>query len=61
MEYELSKYRVTDLGMTHLVKNCKHVIDLNLSGCKVYMIASKFKFLPLCANSCIINCLTLFG
>ncbi|XP_048320729.1 F-box protein At3g58530 [Ziziphus jujuba] len=26
--------RVTDVGLTHLVKNCKHVIDLNLSGCK---------------------------
>ncbi|WJZ93974.1 hypothetical protein VitviT2T_012872 [Vitis vinifera] len=26
--------RVTDIGMTHLVKNCKHIVDLNLSGCK---------------------------
>ncbi|KAF3441976.1 hypothetical protein FNV43_RR15892 [Rhamnella rubrinervis] len=24
-------------GVTHLVNNCKHVIDLNLSGCKVGM------------------------
>lgn len=28
--------RVTDVGVQHLVKNCKHVINLNLSGCKVY-------------------------
>lgn len=26
--------RVTDIGIQHLVKNCKHIIDLNLSGCK---------------------------
>ncbi|XP_058111502.1 F-box protein At3g58530 isoform X3 [Magnolia sinica] len=26
--------RVTDLSMKHLVKNCKEIIDLNLSGCK---------------------------
>ncbi|CAK9148439.1 unnamed protein product [Ilex paraguariensis] len=26
--------RFTDIGMTHLVKNCRHVVDLNLSGCK---------------------------
>ncbi|KAF3625968.1 F-box protein [Capsicum annuum] len=28
--------RVTDVGITHLVKNCKSVVDLNLSGCKVF-------------------------
>lgn len=28
-------FRVTDIGIQHLVKNCKHIIDLNLSGCKV--------------------------
>lgn len=28
--------RVTDVGITHLVKNCKSVVDLNLSGCKVH-------------------------
>lgn len=27
--------RVTDLGVKHLVKNCKEITDLNLSGCKV--------------------------
>ncbi|GAB2295450.1 hypothetical protein Dimus_029617 [Dionaea muscipula] len=26
--------RITDIGIQHLVKNCKHVVDLNLSGCK---------------------------
>ncbi|XP_050379589.1 LOW QUALITY PROTEIN: F-box protein At3g58530 [Argentina anserina] len=26
--------RVTDIGITHLVKNCKYIIDLNISGCK---------------------------
>ncbi|KAK1412861.1 hypothetical protein QVD17_34430 [Tagetes erecta] len=26
--------RVTDVGVSHLVKNCKHIVDLNLSGCK---------------------------
>ncbi|RWR73701.1 F-box protein isoform X1 [Cinnamomum micranthum f. kanehirae] len=26
--------RVTDLGVKHLVKNCKEITDLNLSGCK---------------------------
>ncbi|KAL6539875.1 hypothetical protein OROHE_011646 [Orobanche hederae] len=27
--------RVSDLGISNLVKNCKLVVDLNLSGCKV--------------------------
>ncbi|RXH76503.1 hypothetical protein DVH24_019391 [Malus domestica] len=26
--------RVTDIGLAHLVKNCKHIVDLNVSGCK---------------------------
>lgn len=26
--------RVTDIGISHLVKNCKLIVDLNLSGCK---------------------------
>lgn len=26
--------RATDIGIGHLVRNCKHVVDLNLSGCK---------------------------
>ncbi|XP_010524773.1 PREDICTED: F-box protein At3g58530 isoform X2 [Tarenaya hassleriana] len=26
--------RVTDIGINHLVKNCTHIVDLNLSGCK---------------------------
>ncbi|CAL8999091.1 unnamed protein product, partial [Prunus brigantina] len=26
--------RVTDIGIAHLVKNCKHIVDLNFSGCK---------------------------
>ncbi|KAI3678189.1 hypothetical protein L6452_37473 [Arctium lappa] len=26
--------RVTDVGISHLVKSCKHIVDLNLSGCK---------------------------
>ncbi|WRX23223.1 Leucine-rich repeat - like 10 [Theobroma cacao] len=26
--------RATDIGVKHLVTNCKHIIDLNLSGCK---------------------------
>ncbi|XVF55962.1 hypothetical protein PTKIN_Ptkin06aG0077900 [Pterospermum kingtungense] len=26
--------RATDIGVKHLVKNCKHLVDLNLSGCK---------------------------
>ncbi|KAI3760546.1 hypothetical protein L1987_50942 [Smallanthus sonchifolius] len=26
--------RVTDVGISHLVNNCKHIVDLNLSGCK---------------------------
>ncbi|KAM1936292.1 hypothetical protein ACFX15_013583 [Malus domestica] len=34
---EFSSYwnvRVTDIGLAHLVKNCKHIVDLNISGCK---------------------------
>ncbi|XP_050122526.1 F-box protein At3g58530-like isoform X5 [Malus sylvestris] len=34
---EFSSYwnvRVTDIGLAHLVKNCKHIVDLNVSGCK---------------------------
>ncbi|KAJ6382334.1 hypothetical protein OIU77_030898 [Salix suchowensis] len=27
-------FRVTDIGIKHLVENCKHIVDLNLSGCK---------------------------
>ncbi|KAK2990684.1 hypothetical protein RJ640_029359 [Escallonia rubra] len=27
--------RVTDVGVAHLVKNCKHIVDLNMSGCKL--------------------------
>ncbi|XP_022745484.1 F-box protein At3g58530-like isoform X1 [Durio zibethinus] len=26
--------RATDIGVKHLVKNCKYIVDLNLSGCK---------------------------
>ncbi|XP_076924943.1 F-box protein At3g58530-like [Bidens hawaiensis] len=26
--------RVTDVGISHLVNNCKHIVDLNLSECK---------------------------
>ncbi|KAK3030789.1 hypothetical protein RJ639_037170, partial [Escallonia herrerae] len=26
--------RVTDIGVAHLVKDCKHIVDLNMSGCK---------------------------
>ncbi|XP_076942572.1 F-box protein At3g58530 [Bidens hawaiensis] len=26
--------RVTDVGISHLVNHCKHIVDLNLSGCK---------------------------
>jgi F-box/leucine-rich repeat protein 2/20 len=26
--------RVTDAGIRNLVKNCRHITDLNLSGCK---------------------------
>ncbi|KAK8562038.1 hypothetical protein V6N12_049091 [Hibiscus sabdariffa] len=26
--------RVTDIGVKHLVKNCKYIVDLNFSGCK---------------------------
>ncbi|KAL8225276.1 hypothetical protein R6Q57_017833 [Mikania cordata] len=26
--------RVTDVGISHVVNNCKHIVDLNLSGCK---------------------------
>ncbi|KAG2670279.1 hypothetical protein I3760_14G078300 [Carya illinoinensis] len=26
--------RITDMGIKHLVKNCKYVTKLNLSGCK---------------------------
>lgn len=26
--------RVTDVGISHLVKNCQHIVNLNLSGCK---------------------------
>ncbi|GER39933.1 F-box family protein [Striga asiatica] len=28
--------RVSDVGVKNLVRNCKILIDLNLSGCKVY-------------------------
>ncbi|KAF8403949.1 hypothetical protein HHK36_012056 [Tetracentron sinense] len=31
--------RVTDLGIEHMVKNCKHMVDLNLSGCKIDIAA----------------------
>ncbi|CAJ1967385.1 unnamed protein product [Sphenostylis stenocarpa] len=27
--------RVTDRGLQHIVKNCKHIVDLNISGCKI--------------------------
>uniref|UniRef100_A0A6N2MQF4 F-box/LRR-repeat protein 15-like leucin rich repeat domain-containing protein n=1 Tax=Salix viminalis TaxID=40686 RepID=A0A6N2MQF4_SALVM len=27
-------FRVTDIGIKHVVENCKHIVDLNLSGCK---------------------------
>ncbi|XP_076918188.1 F-box protein At3g58530-like isoform X1 [Bidens hawaiensis] len=27
-------FRVTDVGISHLVNNCKHIVDLYLSGCK---------------------------
>ncbi|KAM0046786.1 putative leucine-rich repeat domain superfamily [Helianthus debilis subsp. tardiflorus] len=27
-------FRVTDVGISHLVNNCKHIVHLNLSGCK---------------------------
>ncbi|CAB68191.1 putative protein [Arabidopsis thaliana] len=27
--------RVTDAGIRNLVKNCRHITDLNLSGCKI--------------------------
>ncbi|XP_056171658.1 F-box protein At3g58530 isoform X2 [Syzygium oleosum] len=26
--------RVTDIGIKHLVESCRHLVDLNLSGCK---------------------------
>ncbi|KAF7848647.1 hypothetical protein BT93_L1772 [Corymbia citriodora subsp. variegata] len=26
--------QVTDIGIKHLVENCRHLVDLNLSGCK---------------------------
>ncbi|XP_020236354.1 uncharacterized protein LOC109815938 isoform X1 [Cajanus cajan] len=26
--------RVTDTGLLHIVRNCKYIIDLNISGCK---------------------------
>ena len=28
-------FRVTDIGIKHVVENCKQIVDLNLSGCKV--------------------------
>lgn len=28
-------HRVTDDCIRHLVKNCRNIIDLNISGCKV--------------------------
>lgn len=29
-------FRVTDGGLVHIVRNCKHIVDLNISGCKVH-------------------------
>ncbi|XP_017255370.1 F-box protein At3g58530 [Daucus carota subsp. sativus] len=43
--------RVSDLSMTYLVKNCKNIVDLNLSGCKnisdksLELIASNYQLL----------------
>ncbi|PWA95553.1 RNI-like superfamily protein [Artemisia annua] len=43
--------RVTDVGISHLVKNCKHIVDLNLSGCKgisdkgLQMVADNYRHL----------------
>lgn len=31
-----SNFRFTDIGIEHLVKNCKRIVGLNLSGCKVH-------------------------
>jgi hypothetical protein len=31
-----SYFRVTDAGLLHTVTNCKHIVDLNISGCKVH-------------------------
>lgn len=39
LECHLS-FRVTDIGIAHLVKNCKHIVDLNFSGCKVSVTGS---------------------
>lgn len=36
-KYLLLLFRVTDAGIVHLVNNCKHVVDLNFSGCKVIL------------------------
>ncbi|KAL4565102.1 hypothetical protein LXL04_029186 [Taraxacum kok-saghyz] len=31
---ELTLQQICDVGISHLVKNCKHIVELNLSGCK---------------------------
>ncbi|XP_020272793.1 F-box protein At3g58530 [Asparagus officinalis] len=57
--------RITDLSIKHLVKNCKHITDLNLSGCKnitdqsLFLIADiqfgdlVLLFLPLNITRCV--------
>ncbi|PWA87071.1 Regulator of chromosome condensation 1/beta-lactamase-inhibitor protein II [Artemisia annua] len=43
--------RVTDVGISHPVKKCKHIVDLNLSGCKgisdkgLQMVADNYQHL----------------
>jgi hypothetical protein len=31
--------RLTDLSIVHITKNCKNILDLNLSGCKVLLVS----------------------
>jgi F-box/leucine-rich repeat protein 2/20 len=33
-------HRLTDLTIRHIVQNCKHIVDLNLSGCKVMSLSA---------------------
>ncbi|GAB4851495.1 hypothetical protein Ancab_030896 [Ancistrocladus abbreviatus] len=54
--------RVTDIAMQHLVKNCKHIVDVNLSGCKnisdksLQQIAARYQDLE-CLN--ITRCISI--
>jgi hypothetical protein len=41
--------RLTDLSIVHITKNCKKIMDLNLSGCKVLLVSYAVSNLLICS------------